>query len=293
MSNQAEEITHHEHPLVENPLGKCISFWQEAINRPGDFLQPSNRPGAAFGNGVILFSDENKLTEMINKSAIDDHFSIAGVKFTIQELKHIGGFYKYLQEVGYGKIKCMDERIDLDAEHADSGIHEHCGAAGGIGASCNNKSGVEIEDIACQLTNEKDKAEIIKGMEHHEALAIKIDLSNELYDVKPGMNPKLRDNAALPFHISLPLEHITKYTNNNHLTIDNVLLSLLRFNVQIAVNIIKNNHNIYQQHAQEGIVITSDQRTLNKEANQSLLNEVYAFIGQLSQGQPIKQLEIN
>lgn len=291
------EKLHHNEFNVENPFQKAIDTWNHIVKNPDEYIIKPKKPRrfrAAFGDGIGLFGGKNLIWDRLNikgKTDYNSNLEIAGVNFTIGELKSIGDFYKYLVKTYQAKGVCIDERIDLNAKHNDSGIHEHCGAAAAIGQVIGT-TGDQVENIAKEKLFEDYKAELITGMEkEHESLSVLIDFTENFYNLNPNQNNKLRNNAALPFQISLPLKAVESFANKHHMSAPDLLHSLLKWNLQIAINIMKGDHNAYHDVVKDnhkGIIVT----TIGKD-NHPLLNVFNDYLSKLqNQGQKITELTL-
>lgn len=246
---------------VENAFHRCWGHWKTIPANPVELLILSDRVAAAFGHGATLLTGDNQLIELIREKAVNKRVMIAGVDFSLDNLDIIGKFYNLLSKKGFKGV-CMDERIDRNAPHQAAGIHHHCGAADAIGQLV-GINGEQIEDMAASLLGKGDKAELIPEMEEaHETLAIKIDLGDS-FDVKPEKYKDLKDNGALPIHISLPLSSIAELSNMLQINENTILQSLLKWNLMIAINIIEGPHNAYHNSAKnQGFFIILDNRGL-------------------------------
>lgn len=279
---------HGEYKYPAEPFQKALSYWTEAAANPQRVLVPNHRQyGTAFGNGAILLGSENELSKAVKEKLVDGKTNIAGVEFSGDELTWIGQYYEGLNKKLNMKGRCMDERIDEN--RGTSGIHKECGAAAATGKVI-GKSGEEVEDMAMHLTGEDHKAGLIDGISHHEAVTVMVTLGKQPYSLDTAKYSEARENAALPFHTFIDVAEVDVYAKEHNLNRVDVFKALLKWNPQIAINIMMGDHNHYQDVAQKGVIALMDTRGVDKTQYADMFAAAEAFF--IAQKTSVKQVEI-
>ncbi len=291
MAAEAQHPTKHsefKHP--KEPFQKALQYWKEFARDPSDTLVPNNiQYGTAFGNGAILLGQDNELTAEVKKKLVDGKTTIAGIEFTGEELSWIGQYYEGINVKNKLKGRCMDERIDETT--GTSGIHVECGAAAATGAVI-GKTGVEVEDMAVRLTGENHKTGLIDGIGHHEALTVMVTLGSQPYSLNTNKYNEAREHAALPFHTFIDLQEIDSFAQAHKVDRVAVFKALLKWNPQIAFNIMQGNHNHYSTIAKtEGMIALLDYRGVDNNQFTDMLQAADEFF--TSQKAKITRVEID
>ncbi|PIY68553.1 hypothetical protein COY90_05335 [Candidatus Roizmanbacteria bacterium CG_4_10_14_0_8_um_filter_39_9] len=279
---------HGEFKYPSEPFQKASTYWKEQSTNPQVLVQNHRQYGTAFGNGATLLGSENEFSTEVKNKLIDRKTTIAGVEFSEDELTWIGQYYDGLNEELGMKGRCMDERIDENK--GTSGIHGQCGAAAATGAVI-GKTGVEVEDIAMRLTGENHKTGLIEGLHHHEALTVMVTFGKQPYSLDTARYAEARANAALPFHTFIDVEEVDAFAKTNGLNRVDVFNALLKWNPQIAINIMIGNHNHYSNTAKsKGVIALLDTRGVNKTQYADMFEAAQAFFS--AQTTKITQIEI-
>lgn len=280
---------HGEFKYPAEPFQQALNYWTEQAKAPSRVLVPNARQyGTAFGNGAILLGSDNSLSQEIKNRLTDGKTTIAGVEFSGAELTWIGQYYERLNGKLKAKGRCMDERID--ETKGTSGIHTECGAAGAIGAVI-GKTGTEVEDIAVGLTHEDHKAGLIDGLGHHEAVTVMVTFGSQPYSLDPAKYTEARENAALPFHTFIDIQEVDAYAKEQGVNRVEVFKALMKWNPQIAINIMTGSHNHYQDVTKEkGVIALLDTRGVDKAQFADMAQAMDEFF--TGQKVAVKQVEI-
>lgn len=292
MAAEAPHVSPHGHGEYKypvEPFQKAFNYWTEAAKMPSRVLVPNMRQyGTAFGNGAILLGADNELSADVKAHLVNGKANVAGAELTGEELTWIGQYYAGIDKKHNMKGRCMDERID--ERKGTSGIHDECGAAGAIGAVV-GKSGKEVEDIAVRLTGEDHKMGLIDGIGHHEAVTVMVQLGKQPYSLDTGKYDEARENAALPFHTFIDVEEVASFAKEHGLNRVDVFKALLKWNPQIAINIMTGSHNHYQDVAKEkGVIAVLDTRGVDKTQYADMFAAMDGFF--TGQQIAVKQIEI-
>jgi hypothetical protein len=226
------------------------------------------------GGGLpSLFGEENQLWSRMHAKLREqgDTLNIAGVEFSGRELELIGEYARGMEEDG--KLpECIDERLDesLDDEPNHYHVHKGCGAAGAAGAALGESS---VEDELVQIFKEDGKMEIYSDMPHgHESIVINIDL-NGSRSPQQELRLSLKDQKALPFNASINLAKIEEIAGDDS---EAMLSALVKWNVQIARNIIGGSHNDAKDFADKTLLVINTTGTKSKmvESAKRFINDV-------------------
>ncbi len=280
---------HGEFKYPAEPFQQALNYWTEAARTPARVLTPNRHQyGTAFGNGAILLGSDNTLSQEIRNRLNEGKTTIAGVEFSGTELTWIGQYYDRLGKKLDAKGRCMDERID--ETKGTSGIHTECGAAGAIGAVI-GKTGTEVEDIAVGLTHEDHKAGLIDGMKHHEAVTVMVTFGPQPYSLDTAKYGEARENAALPFHTFIDVQEVDAYAKEQGVNRVDVFKALMKWNPQIAINIMTGTHNHYRDVvAEKGVIALLDTRGVDKAQYADMTSAMDEFFA--GQKVAVRQVEI-
>lgn len=257
-------------PTAEIDLQTVREIWEQIVNEPDVYLvdmlkgQTEQKIAFAAGGGLPrMFGTENDIWKKMLESMENEQLTIAGVTFTKSELLALGDFYRYISKEGI-ILHCIDERCVDDTINAESEVHEQCGACAAVGAAIKAKTAEAInveEMLQTALHPNVPKQPIHPEMQHeHDSVVILIDLSGADI-VNHASRDELRAAHALPFNVSLPLELIQTYidylqgsNDDVHEQVVTLVEALVKWNVQIASNIIGGSHNRLQELASQTIL---------------------------------------
>jgi len=258
---------------MKNTLSKEAAVihqqWEEIATKPQEWLQDiEGQLVFVAGGGLPLTfgSPDSEIWRSIESAAEKngETINIAGISFTLAELRIMGDFYRFTKESGYS-LHCIDERLEDDLGSLNNQVHEHCGACAASHAAIAEylAPGLNVEDLLVKELGEDGKQSIYKQMEaHHASIAVAIDFSGDEAVVDPAKRSKLMSSKALAFQVSLPvnlIENFLTVRGNQDDEREMLLRTLVNWNVQIARNIIGGGHNSLQAQAGETIFIM-DQR---------------------------------
>lgn len=215
---------------------------------------------------------DNQIWTKMTESAQESRLNIAGIEFSLAELEQMGYFYRWLS--GRGKVlRCIDERLDEEI-NVNAQVHCECGACNAVKAATSSAEDIEALLASQQGLSEQDKQPLLPGMPNHKAMTILIGLGPKGEAVKPDLRNEQKTNGTLAFNVSLPLELIGQYCKEQNVDQKALLTTLIRWNVQIARNIIGGNHNDLQELANDTIVAVETARQSADDFIQLLTNTV-------------------
>jgi hypothetical protein len=258
---------------------KVVSVWEKVVQNPDEWLinllenEVDQRIAFVAGGGLpLLFGAENGLWNDIQLSLQNETITIAGIDFTAAELASLGRFYRFMNGAGIS-LHCIDERCIDDTNHAGIQVHEHCGACAAVAAAIEARIGkkIDVETFVYEhLPNDgqNEKQPIHPEMqEAHASMVVLVDLSGADV-VKSDARNALRKYDALPFNVSLPLDMIQNYIDlfvmpkeEREVEIEQLITALVKWNVQIACNIIGDHHNELREHAEEMRIVVDVRET--------------------------------
>ncbi len=278
---------------IRSAFDSAQHAWDNVIKNPDNYLcSYPDRFYAAMGQGVTLFGGKNSLWTALQNKAAQNGTNIAGVDFSMNELKLLGDFYRSLGRTGI----CIDERVAMEKNtNAESGIHEHCGAAAAIGQVI-GKQGFEVENEAMKLLDYSQKQLLLPGTEGgHESLTVFIDPSEQAFGLRPEVKETFLKQNALAFQFSFPLQSIRSFLDVQKLPPEKTLYSaLLKWNIQIAINIINGHHNKFYETAKtNGVLFVLDRRNAAIDDNPIATNTYEEFVNALKIQQPVVELSID
>lgn len=249
------EITDHTKEVVMDPQA-VVRRW-EGIAAIPDSLTDMSEHGVFYiaGGGLpTLFGEENQLWSRMHAKLREqgDKLNIAGVEFSGRELELIGDYARAMEDDG--KLpECIDERLDesTDDEPNHYHVHKGCGAAGAAGAALGEGS---VEDELVQIFKEDGKMEIYSDMPHaHESIVINVDLAGSR-SPQQELRLSLKDQKALPFNASINLAKIEEIAGDDS---EAMVSALVKWNVQIARNIIGGSHNDAKEFADQTLIVVN------------------------------------
>ena len=278
--------------MIENNLPEKVQkihdFWQAAAENPNEWLQdiPGEIVFVAGGGLVLAFDNEDsEIWKAIVKAAeINNGFiTIAGVNFALKELSLMGDFYRFIRETGYS-LHCIDERLADNLSAVEKQVHEKCGACAAshsaIGEYLENDN--HVEDILLEELGEEilGKQNIYDSMPNHQSLVVFIDFYGDEAIVDEKNRKKIMEEIALPFQVSLPIfiiKNFLKTRGNNDNEKEMLLSALIKWNVQIARNIIGGDHNELKEFSDNSLFVI-DQRAIEDIPIVSLLRELISDV---------------
>ena len=258
---------------------KVVSVWEHIVQNPEkwliDLLKNNLDQKIAFvaGGGLpLLFGSDNGLWRKIKQSMSGEEIQIVGVNFTATELTTLGNYYRFMNTEGIS-LHCIDERCIDDTDYADVQVHEHCGACAAVAESILQSSNeiIDVETLVYDyLSNhdQKSKQPINpKMLEAHNSMVILIDLSGADV-VRQEAREAFRIQGALPFNVSLPLDMVQGYIDQlvmNETEIEHevarLMSTLIKWNVQIACNIIAGHHNSLHGYAPQTLFVVDERQS--------------------------------
>ena len=279
-------------PPIHEEVAKVYSLWEEVVEHPIEWLQDMQGTLAyVAGGGLPLVfgdghSETSEIWDAITASAAEKQgtIEIAGIVFTLEELSLMGDFYRYIKKQG-NTLHCIDERLADDLLSVENQVHEHCGACAATHGAIVEKlrSGAHVEDILLSELGEEGagKQKIYNSMPNHVSLSVFIDFHGDEAVVDEDKRAQLRDAHALAFQVSLPVDLLTDHIEESQLSADQIRILLdvlVKWNVQIARNIIGGDHNQLQAFADETLFIM-DKRNVE---DHPLLEELQTRISQIA-----------
>lgn len=239
-------------------------MWEAIKDNPDEWLQDLNgNINFVAGGGLpLVFGDMNSEIYQALDRALEENgesVDIAGVNFKRSELEALGAFYRFLSSRGYS-LHCIDERLEDDLDNVEVQVHEHCGACAATHAVVEEHltSGRHVEDILLTDLGQEaaGKQQVYDSMPHHVSLTVFIDFNGDDAVADPSKRAELQEQDALAFQVSLQVDRIREFLSQGNAKLKNVLLdSLVKWNVQIARNIIGGGHNDLRDHANETIFV--------------------------------------
>ncbi len=259
------------------------AMWERIKAAPQEWLQDLDGSLAFVAGGglpLVFGQSESKIYQAMSQALESNggDINIAGVVFKEAEIKVLGDFYRFLQQKGYN-LHCIDERLEDDLGNEDRQVHEHCGACAASHAAIEKFLGGEmhVEDLLLVDLGETKigKQQIYESMPHHESLTVFIDFAGDDAIVDEAKRTLLRENHALSFQVSLPEKMIQEFLVQAGDSIkDSFLNALVKWNVQIARNIIGGDHNHLKQHASQTIFVVDKRGTDASELVFALMNRI-------------------
>lgn len=256
--------------------------WQTLVKNP-DYLTDlsSQKVMFAAGGGLVTRFGENEseIWKGLVEVATDGEVEVAGVGFSIKELEEMGDFYRYSKERGLC-FHCIDERLEGDEECLEDEVHSMCGACAAVGQA----TGLDgVEDKLCDELEQQTKQEVYEDMPNHDSMVILVDLNGA--DVVLGKKrEELKEKRALPFNASIPLDRVSQWSEGDEEKAKDLISTLVKWNVQIARNIIGGDHNELQGLAKETIIVV-DQRKVDRG---ELLMHAMGELGKVEHGEMLE-----
>ncbi|MFZ5376486.1 MAG: hypothetical protein ACOZAN_02340 [Patescibacteria group bacterium] len=177
---------------------------------------------------------------------------------------------------GY-KLHCIDERLDNNRAYLLAEVHGECGACAALQKSLSSFLGGDIWQVEDKLADEivakgcTIKQPIFKDMHHlHTSVVIWLSFGSVQVVADDEQRNQLRQTSSLPFRVSLPLFLIKAFLENQlgngqrSFDLDGLLRVLVKWNVQIARNIIGGDHNSLNEFADKTVFVF-DQRNVASE----------------------------
>jgi hypothetical protein len=278
--------------MTENNLPETVkdiySFWQTVSENPGEWLQdiPGEIVFVAGGGLPLTFdNEESQIWKAIIRVAEDSNgfITIAGVSFALKELSLMGNFYRFVREAGYA-LHCIDERLVGSLSAVEKQVHEECGACAASHSVISYflEDNKIVEDILLDELGEETfgKQSIYDAMPDHESLVVFIDFHGDEAIVDEDKRVELMNKKALPFQISLPIyiiKNFLKTRGDNKNEEEMLLNTLIKWNVQIARNIIGGDHNNLKEFADNSLFVI-DQRSTGDKILVSRFREVISDV---------------
>lgn len=239
--------------LVQSVRGR----WQQLAQHPERLQTPANRLVFAAGGGLPLIfgKQDSAIYQRISAQAEanNNQVVIAGETFSKQELEALGEYYRFLRKQGL-ILHCIDERLAGDHEGC---VHDECGACAAVEASIGLR-GASVEDMLLAELQQQDlgKQAIHEGMSSHDSSVILIDLTGQVAVTDAELVRELKNHSSLPFQVSLSVQKIEQFLQQRPLVEQDLLLqALVKWNVQIARNIVGGHHNLQQPIAERTTLV--------------------------------------
>jgi hypothetical protein len=280
----------HEHQSLtrEEQLEKrdvINATWTKVEQDPDAYIDSENYKETIFaaGGGLVrhfgMESDElwTAMLEKINEN--QGKLNIAGIDFSEQEFRLMGGFYNWLNKEGLSLAEvCIDERVDLSPYEDQKDIphtHKLCGAGAGLADAI----GWEYDKVmghVKEVNGESSDQEVglQEGMEEaHTSLRIYANLADSGRAISKEKRGELQEADALPFEASLPLGLMKKFAQEEGESAPELFKALIKWNINIAKNIIAGAHSTFPDIAEETVVVF-DTRDAQVEGFEDTLEEV-------------------
>lgn len=255
---------------------RAVQAWSNIAKQP-ELLTNLSEKEIIFtaGGGLVTrfgFVD-SEIWQNMRRQAVDNNIDVAGITFDVDDLSRMGDFYRFLKAKGYN-FHCIDERLEGDEQHLQHEVHSHCGACAAVGSA----TGLEgVEDRLLGELEQDAKQQIYSDMPDHVSMAILVDLHGS--DVVLGQQrEELKKINALPFNVSIPLPLVDAWSQATNGNAERLIDTLVRWNVQIARNIIGGNHNKLQQLAGETVIVV-DKRDVDDSPLLSITQQAINQVG--------------
>ncbi|MFZ5437996.1 MAG: hypothetical protein ACOZAK_03005 [Patescibacteria group bacterium] len=265
---------------LPNEVKTVYQLWEQVQAQPQEWL--TDIPGqivfvAGGGLPLTFASEDSQIWAAIEKVASETggRINIAGVNFSLRELSLMGDFYRFLKQDGYS-LHCIDERLEDNLGNEAKQVHEHCGACAAshavIGA---HLDGENVEDLLLKELGEEilGKQRIYHSMPNHDPISIYVDFHGDEAVIDENKRSKLRNSHALAFQVSLPVNKLEAFlTERGNVAAEQEMLlgGLVKWNVQIARNIIGGGHNEMQRFANQTVTIFDQREVKNHPLVDSL-----------------------
>lgn len=272
---------------LPNEVKTVYQLWEQVQAHPQEWL--TDIPGqivfvAGGGLPLTFASEDSQIWAAIEKVAGETggKLSIAGVELSLRELSLMGDFYRFLKQDGYS-LHCIDERLEDDLGNEAKQVHEHCGACAAshavIGA---HLDGANVEDLLLKELGEEilGKQRIYSSMPNHDSIGIYIDFHGDEAVIDENKRSQLRNHHALAFQVSLPVNKLEAFLAERGTSVaeqEMLLGVLVKWNVQIARNIIGGGHNEMQKFANQTVAIF-DQREVKTHPLVDSLKELISDV---------------
>jgi len=312
MSNKKEK----ERRMKE--VEKSHAYSKNIAEDPDSYLEAykdgQRKIGFAAGGGLVkeFGKKESKIWQAMESTAnnLGSKLSVAGIEFSINELGLMGDFYRWLADTKNVTFHCIDERLVEDGAHAHVEVHCECGACNAINAALsveaatallgdeNRLEDVLYTELAKGNKDIPEKQQLLTGMENdHESLSIYVNLSTTPRDIAAAKKAEAQEAFGLPFSVWLPIEYMVEYIEDvlnikenatgYYEKLDELTSVLVRWNVQIAQNIIGGHHNLLA-HSSSSSVLLVDARQVNNGADeQSKPNQPNPMMGKIHLAQSV------
>ena len=300
--NKPEGDSHMEATVaIQEKDQKSRAFARRVSENPSGYLkeyQSNGGPNAYVAGGglvEVFGSKESKIWNYIETSAAENQnkLTIAGIEFNTADLSAMGGFYRWLKDTKNFSFHCIDERLLEDDEHLDVEVHCKCGACAAVQAavmgSIPNPENVSADYMEELLFSElypdvsgKTKQDLLPGTEDaHVSRSILVDLSTTPKDLSEAAKDEALQSYGLPFSVSIPLEYVQEYAaeqNMDDAAVKSLLTVLVKWNVQIAQNIIAGHHNDLHELADQSLIILDDRGVAENPLLEQTLSEIASVV---------------
>lgn len=315
-----EQVEHmHKHNEVKSGGKEDNSsrqFAENIANEPVKYLQEyedheGKRVISAAGGGLVtqFGNEQSQIWKKMQEAGAANTenpgvITVAGINFKVDALGRMGKFYQWLESKKNYSFRCIDERL---AGQGESKVHCGCGACAALHAGLTSFSPVNDGEGMENLLAEElyapnvqngaklpEKQALLEGMEHaHASRTIFVDTTAKPKGLTAEAKATAQAESGLPFIVSLPIDLIKEYAIEHEL--DNNALSelldvLVQWNVQIAQNIISDDHNDLKTLATDSILVLdsngSDTKgveitsTLKENLGKVIPEQRWMFVGQ-------------
>ncbi|MCC6711245.1 MAG: hypothetical protein IT416_02740 [Candidatus Pacebacteria bacterium] len=223
------------------------------------------------GGGLPLTfgSNDSKIWQALTVQAAENNgiVKVAEIDFSLRELSLLGEFYRGIRGDGYS-LHCIDERLKDDLESINKQVHERCGACAAIQAVVGDRlAGDQVEDLLLVELGEEvfGKQAIDDSMPEHDSLSVFIDFHGDEAITDKVKRANLKNKHALVFQVSLPVKVISRFLEFRNEDQDLLLSALVKWNIQIARNIIGCGHNKFQKYSKETIFILDEREVADNQ----------------------------
>lgn len=239
--------------------------YEAVVADPNKYIEKlgnSNILFAAGGNLPQVFGEANLIWEALTEKSQEGKITIAGVEFTIDELADMGDFYRWAHAKGF-YFHCIDERLQESEDYTKAATHEHCGACAAVTATAGLPQNVEeilIDVLGSEsfAGNQKIDPDMTKA---HRSLVLLIDLNGAGDAINSEWRQRMKPTGCLPFNISIPLNLISEWSKGQESKQTSLISTMVRWNAQIARNIIGGAHNELNDKASETLMIVDKRST--------------------------------
>lgn len=278
--DRGQQVDERQANMSQEVQQDVAQAWGEIVAQPEALTDLSERKVVFVAGGGLpsrFGIEKSEIWQAIAKRAENNNIEIAGISFSLEDLTLLGDYYRFLRDDKGMSLHCIDERLVDDVANSSHEVHDKCGACAAVAAAAGIES--KVEDVLLAELHQEAKQGVYEDMPDHESMTILVDFhgSDVVLDEKRA---ELKAKKALPFNVSLPLELISEWAETKGGNAEALIKVLVKWNVQIARNIIEGHHNTLHKLAGETIIVT-DQRQVG---DHSLLSQAQDAVSSVQHG---------